>query len=106
MVKPQCRDRFRPQGLLASQVRGQLRDPRAGLSGNDPPRRRADSASALAALGQRPGVMLAGDAAGVVAPASGEGIYYAMIGGRLRRKRSIYFGPATRRRCAPREDAS
>ncbi|MFX5813300.1 hypothetical protein ABTE31_21580, partial [Acinetobacter baumannii] len=25
----------------------------------------------------------AGDAAGVVAPASGEGIYYAMIGGRL-----------------------
>lgn len=28
-------------------------------------------------------VILAGDAAGVVAPASGEGIYYAMIGGRL-----------------------
>ncbi|MET0970711.1 MAG: geranylgeranyl diphosphate reductase [Tardiphaga sp.] len=28
-------------------------------------------------------VVLAGDAAGVVAPASGEGIYYAMIGGRL-----------------------
>ena len=27
--------------------------------------------------------MLAGDAAGVVAPASGEGIYYAMVGGRL-----------------------
>ena len=27
--------------------------------------------------------MLAGDAAGVVAPASGEGIYYAMLGGRL-----------------------
>ena len=27
-------------------------------------------------------VVLAGDAAGVVAPASGEGIYYAMIGGR------------------------
>ena len=27
--------------------------------------------------------MLAGDAAGVVAPASGEGIYYAMFGGRL-----------------------
>jgi geranylgeranyl reductase len=26
---------------------------------------------------------LAGDAAGVVAPASGEGIYYAMVGGRL-----------------------
>jgi geranylgeranyl reductase len=28
-------------------------------------------------------VVLAGDAAGVVAPASGEGIYYAMTGGRL-----------------------
>ena len=28
-------------------------------------------------------VILAGDAAGVVAPASGEGIYYAMLGGRL-----------------------
>ena len=27
--------------------------------------------------------MLAGDAAGVVAPASGEGIYYALLGGRL-----------------------
>ena len=28
-------------------------------------------------------MVLAGDAAGVVAPASGEGIYYAMLGGRL-----------------------
>jgi geranylgeranyl reductase len=28
-------------------------------------------------------LVLAGDAAGVVAPASGEGIYYAMTGGRL-----------------------
>jgi len=28
-------------------------------------------------------VVLAGDAAGVVAPASGEGIYYAMAGGRM-----------------------
>ncbi len=28
-------------------------------------------------------VVLAGDTAGVVAPASGEGIYYAMLGGRL-----------------------
>lgn len=28
-------------------------------------------------------VLLAGDAAGVVAPASGEGIYYAMLGGEL-----------------------
>lgn len=31
----------------------------------------------------RHSVLLAGDAAGVVAPASGEGIYYAMLGGRL-----------------------
>jgi geranylgeranyl reductase len=31
----------------------------------------------------RRNVLLAGDAAGVVAPASGEGIYYAMLGGRL-----------------------
>jgi geranylgeranyl reductase len=28
-------------------------------------------------------VILAGDAAGVVAPSSGEGIYYAMVGGRV-----------------------
>jgi len=28
-------------------------------------------------------ILLAGDAAGVVAPASGEGIYYAMLGGRM-----------------------
>ncbi|NCZ75756.1 MAG: geranylgeranyl diphosphate reductase, partial [Betaproteobacteria bacterium] len=28
-------------------------------------------------------IVLAGDAAGVVAPASGEGIYYAMLGGRM-----------------------
>jgi geranylgeranyl reductase len=28
-------------------------------------------------------IVLAGDAAGIVAPASGEGIYYAMLGGRL-----------------------
>ena len=31
----------------------------------------------------RGGVLLAGDAAGVVAPSSGEGIYFAMLGGRL-----------------------
>jgi geranylgeranyl reductase len=29
------------------------------------------------------GLVLAGDASGVVAPASGEGIYYALLGGRL-----------------------
>ena len=36
-------------------------------------------------------VLLAGDAAGVVAPASGEGIYYAMLGGRLAAKAGISF---------------
>jgi geranylgeranyl reductase len=36
-------------------------------------------------------VVLAGDAAGVVAPASGEGIYYAMLGGRLAAEASDQF---------------
>jgi geranylgeranyl reductase len=37
------------------------------------------------------GVVLAGDAAGVVAPASGEGIYYAMLGGRLAAEAACAF---------------
>ncbi len=57
----------------------------AGLSGSDTVRREG------APIPLRPmkrwdngrDVVLAGDAAGVVAPASGEGIYYAMTGGRL-----------------------
>ena len=36
-------------------------------------------------------VILAGDAAGVVAPASGEGIYYAMLGGRLSAQAALEF---------------
>lgn len=36
-------------------------------------------------------VVLAGDAAGVVAPASGEGIYYAMLGGRLAADAAIAY---------------
>jgi geranylgeranyl reductase len=36
-------------------------------------------------------VLLAGDAAGVVAPASGEGIYYAMLGGRLAAEAATEF---------------
>jgi hypothetical protein len=41
-------------------------------------------------------VVLAGDAAGVVAPASGEGIYYAMYGGRWPpRRRTLPAPPAT-----------
>jgi geranylgeranyl reductase len=35
--------------------------------------------------------VLAGDAAGVVAPASGEGIYYAMLGGRLAADAALAF---------------
>jgi geranylgeranyl reductase len=34
-------------------------------------------------------VVLAGDAAGVVAPSSGEGIYYAMVGGRVAAKAAL-----------------
>jgi geranylgeranyl reductase len=36
-------------------------------------------------------VVLAGDAAGVVAPASGEGIYYAMAGGRLAGEAALQY---------------
>jgi geranylgeranyl reductase len=36
-------------------------------------------------------VVLAGDAAGVVAPASGEGIYYAMVGGQLAAQAGMEF---------------
>ena len=36
-------------------------------------------------------VILAGDAAGVVAPASGEGIYYAMVGGQLAAEAGLQF---------------
>lgn len=36
-------------------------------------------------------VLLAGDAAGVVAPASGEGIYYAMLGGELAAQTALTF---------------
>lgn len=36
-------------------------------------------------------ILLAGDAAGVVAPASGEGIYYAMVGGQFAAEAGIAF---------------
>ena len=36
-------------------------------------------------------VVLAGDAAGVVAPSSGEGIYYAMVGGRVAAEAAVKF---------------
>ncbi len=53
-------------------------------------------------------VVLAGDAAGVVAPASGEGIYYAMAGGRLRRGcgRAPSWRRETPAHCGPRASVS
>jgi geranylgeranyl reductase len=51
-------------------------------------------------------VVLAGDASGVVAPASGEGIYYAMLGGRLAAnaaKRFLQTGDVRTLRNARRE---
>jgi geranylgeranyl reductase len=51
-------------------------------------------------------VILAGDAAGVVAPASGEGIYYAMLGGRLAAsaaQRFLETGDVRKLRSARRE---
>jgi geranylgeranyl reductase len=50
-------------------------------------------------------VLLAGDAAGVVAPSSGEGIFYAMTGGRLAARSAIEFletGQAAKLRWARR----
>jgi geranylgeranyl reductase len=66
-------------------VRG-LRE-RNGLSEHDAPTVRREGApiplKPLARWDNGRDVVLAGDAAGVVAPASGEGIYYAMVGGQL-----------------------
>jgi geranylgeranyl reductase len=57
----------------------------AGLDGADTLRREGAPIpmKPLACWDNGRDVVLAGDAAGVVAPASGEGIYYAMAGGRL-----------------------
>jgi geranylgeranyl reductase len=72
------------RGFSIRNATTQLRDC-AGLAGSETVRREG------APIPLRPlprwdngrDVLLAGDAAGVVAPASGEGIYYAMTGGRL-----------------------
>lgn len=72
------------RGFSIRHAVGDLREA-AGLDTNDTIRREG------APIPMRPlrrwdngrDVVLAGDAAGVVAPASGEGIYYAMLGGRL-----------------------
>ena len=74
----------RQQGLLAARLG-------RGLARGDRPRRRETIRREGAPIPLKPlkrwdngrDVVLAGDAAGVVAPASGEGIYYAMVGGRL-----------------------
>jgi geranylgeranyl reductase len=57
----------------------------AGLAGSETVRREGAPIplKPLARWDNGRDVVLAGDAAGVVAPASGEGIYYAMTGGRL-----------------------
>lgn len=72
------------KGFALREAVGELREA-AGLSGAETLRREG------APLPIRPlkrwdngrDVILAGDAAGVVAPASGEGIYYAMLGGEM-----------------------
>lgn len=58
---------------------------RAGLDGVETVRREGAPIpmKPLARWDNGQDVVLAGDAAGVVAPASGEGIYYAMVGGQL-----------------------
>lgn len=47
-------------------------------------------------------VVLAGDASGVVAPASGEGIYYAMVGGRLAAEATDAFLSTGEAKCLTR----
>ena len=63
---------------------GRLRDA-SGLAGLETLRREGAPLpmKPLARWDNGRDVVLAGDAAGVVAPASGEGIYYAMVGGQL-----------------------
>ena len=81
------------QGLLAARRgRAACAGP-AGLdeTADDPPGRRADPAQPLKRWDNGHDVVLAGDAAGVVAPASGEGIYYAMDGGAARRRSGDEF---------------
>ena len=89
----------RPQGLLAARRRRATCAPRPASTGGETLRREGapDPAEAAEALGQRPRRLLAGDAAGIVAPASGEGIYYAMLGGRLAAEAAdACLAPATR----------
>ncbi|MGL4573700.1 MAG: geranylgeranyl diphosphate reductase [Burkholderiaceae bacterium] len=72
------------KGFSLRHAVGELRDA-CGLAETDTLRREGAPIplKPLARWDNGKDVVLAGDAAGVVAPASGEGIYYAMLGGRL-----------------------
>lgn len=72
------------KGFSLRSATGLLRQ-RAGLAGCRTLRREGAPIplSPRKVWDDRRAIVLAGDAAGVVAPASGEGIYYAMLGGRL-----------------------
>jgi geranylgeranyl diphosphate/geranylgeranyl-bacteriochlorophyllide a reductase len=72
------------KGFALKEAVAALRD-RAGLSGAETIRREGAPIplKPLRRWDNGRDVVLAGDAAGVVAPASGEGIYYAMLGGQL-----------------------
>ena len=96
------------QGILAARCRRRAAHA-AGLEASKPSgaRARRSRCSPLPRWDNGRDVLLAGDAAGVVAPASGEGIYYAMAGGRLRPMRSTSFlAPAMRARWPRRASAS
>ena len=51
----------------------------------------SNTQSSTKIAGRGEGDLFAGDAAGVVAPTSGEGIYYAMVGGQEAAKAAIEF---------------
>jgi hypothetical protein len=94
------RHRQRRQGLLAAR--------RGGHAAPTPACRRRTLRREGAPMPMKPlkrwdngrDVVLAGDAAGVVAPASGEGIYYAMAGGRLAAEAATGFlRTGSRQRC-------
>ena len=72
------------KGFSLRHATGRLRDA-AGLTGCETLRREGAPIpmKPLKRWDDGQSVVLAGDAAGVVAPASGEGIYYAMAGGRM-----------------------
>ena len=96
----QHRDGLRPQGLRAAQLGRRLRR-RPGWTGRETIRREGAPIplKPLKRWDNGRDVVLAGDAAGIVAPASGEGIYYAMVGGRFAAD-AVESVPGDRRRRA------